>query len=337
MRAGIEIDGAVVAITGASSGIGRGSARLFARHGARVVLISRGASSLSEAEKECQEEGAETLAISADVASSKDVENAVNEIIEKFGRIDAWVNNAGVMAYGELGSVPGEVEQRIIEVNLIGQMNCVRAVLPHMVKQQKGVFINVASLYSRMTSPFVASYSTSKFGVLGMSRILRQELKQYQGIHVCTILPGSLDTPIFNHAANYTGHAAKPPPPVSSPGRVEKAILRNTRRPRRHVVIGRAQQLASIGHMFFPWAYDSVVPVAMRKLALQNEAEPESEGNVFQPLPSTSADRGDWRSKPQRRGLAGAGIGVAALGVALAARKLLQNRRKPRWRRLVRA
>jgi short-subunit dehydrogenase len=257
------------------------------------------------------------IAVPTDVAEHEQVEALAQRAVDTLGRIDVWVNDAAVMAYGAIGDVPFEVQRRIIETNLLGTMSGARAALPHLKKQGRGVIINVASLYAKMTSPYVSAYATSKFGVLGFSEVLRQELKSDRKIHVCTIMPGSIDTPVFRHAANYTGRNIRPVPPVASPDRVARAIVRCAEHPRREVTVGQLHHIASWGHALLPRTYSELAPKAMRFVAIGKKPSPHDDGNVFHPRPELDAVRGGWRNRPAR-----AAVTAAALaGAAAAARR----------------
>ena len=316
----MRIRGAVVVITGASSGIGRAAALKLAAGGARVVLAARSEGSLHQVAEACREAGGQALAVPTDVTDDKAVQALAERALQHHGRIDVWVNNAAVMAYGRFGDVPRDVYWAVIETNLGGHINGARAVLPVFDDQHAGVLINVASLYAEMTSPYVGAYVTSKYGVYGFSEVLRQETVRERDIHVCTILPASVDTPIFRHTANYTGRGVRPIPPVSSPQRVAQAIVRCVAQPRPEVVVGRAGALFGWGHQEFPRIYDMLVTRVMDVLGFVGEASDTGPGNVFAPKPEWNRVEGEWR---QRRKVAlrkvGA-LGLLAAGIAAARR-----------------
>ena len=314
MRRGVHLAGAAVVLTGASSGIGRAAAVRFAQHGADLVLASRGTESLDAVAAECRQRGVRAVALPTDVSDNDQVEALAARAVSELGRIDVWVNDAAVMAYGAVGDVPVHVQRRILETNLMGTMFGCRAALPVMQRQGRGVVINVASLYAKMTSPYVSAYATSKFGVLGFSEVLRQELKSDRGIRVCTVLPGSIDTPIFRHAANYTGRNIRPVPPVASPDRVARAIVRCAEHPRREVTVGQLHHLASWGHALLPRTYGELAPRAMRFVAIGKDPSRHDDGNVFAPQPDLDAVRGGWRN-----GRARAALRVCALAGAVGA------------------
>ena len=316
-------------ITGASSGIGRGTALAFAARGDRVVLAARSTQKLVDVVAECRDRGGAALAVPTDVSDEAAVQELVRRAVGEFGSIDAWVNAAAVWSYGRFEDTPPAVFRQIVETTLFGQIHAARAVLPQFRTQGYGVLVNVASLYGRVSSPYVSPYVTSKWGLLGFSNVLRQELRDAPGIAVCSILPGAVDTPIYRHAANYVGGDIRPLPPVTSPDRVISAILRVVDRPKAEIIVGQTQRLGAWAHFFAPRLYDGLVGPIVRLGALRKTPIEAHDGNVFAPDPETNTVDDGWRQHDHQRigQVLGAGAAMAAaVGVAGAAARALRER-----------
>jgi NAD(P)-dependent dehydrogenase (short-subunit alcohol dehydrogenase family) len=268
------------------------------------------------------------------VADEAAVQELARRAVERFGRIDVWVNNAGVIAYGLFEDTPSDVFRRVVEISLFGEVHGARAALTQFRGQPGGgVLVNVASLWGRVTSPYVAPYVVSKFGIRALSECLRQGLKDLQGsedIHICTILPESIDTPIFRHGANYTGRPVRPVPPIADPARVAKAIVRCARRPRHEVTVGWT------GHAL-DWWYAVTPPRLVNRVMPRafdvsvfgpGSAEP-APGNLFAPMPELNGVDGGWRRTPEarvrRRAVAGALALAPLIGAGVAGRRLAKR------------
>jgi short-subunit dehydrogenase len=304
----------VVVITGASSGIGRAAALGFARKRVSLVLAARSATCLEDVAAECRKHGAQALVVPTEVSEEAQVQNLARTAVEHFGRIDVWVGAAAAYAYGTVEQTPPEVFERLLQVNLTGQVHGVRAVLPTFRAQGRGTLILVGSVFSKITAPYVSAYVASKFGLAGFSQSLRQELLAEKGIHVCLLLPATIDTPIYQHAANYTGREIHPLPPVVSPERVGRAIVRLAGHPRPETVVGRMQGSFIPFQRAAPRIYDRIIARMMGGLGVRGDGVPASGGTVFTPLPASNAVTGGWRSKPAR--LAAGGLAGAAAVVA---------------------
>jgi NAD(P)-dependent dehydrogenase (short-subunit alcohol dehydrogenase family) len=309
----------VVVVTGASSGIGRETARRYAAKGARVVLASRSRSALETVAQECRDLGGQALVVPTDVTDEDAVHALAAAAVEEFGRIDVWVGNAGTFAYGAFEDLPSDVFRQVVETNLFGQVHGARAVLPYFRRQGYGALILVGSLYSRVSSPIISPYVTSKFGLLGFAECLRQELRR-SGIRLRVVLPATIDTPIYQHAANVTGHHVRPLPPATSPARVARAIMRAPRRRRFATFVGRLQTSAAPLHDYAPAVYDRVVLWSKNHMELHGRKPVATTGTVFA-APTQAGDvTGGWRS-PRARLLAGGAVTALASALVLGRRR----------------
>ena len=322
-RGAVELRGATVVVTGASSGIGRATARAFAERGANLVLTARDGRALADAAKECEQAGGRALAMPAAVADEEAVRRLATRAVERFGRIDVWVNNAAVIVFGPFEDTPSEAFRRVIETNLFGEIHGSRAAIERFREQDGGVLINVASLWGRITSPYVTAYVTSKFAIYAFTECLRQGIQDLEGhrnIHICTVMPESIDTPIFHHAANYTGREVRPVPPVVAPDRVARRIVRLAERPRRQVIVGGAGHLLNFAHKITPQrVFVALTPRAFALTALGREGVPPTDGNLFEPMhDSNRVSLDSQRSSVGRALRVGAAVAVPAGATAVA-------------------
>ncbi|WP_150307485.1 SDR family NAD(P)-dependent oxidoreductase [Planctomonas psychrotolerans] len=307
----------VVVITGASSGIGRATAHAFAKRGASVVLAARNADDLVDVVVECRRLGGQAISVPTDVSDEDAVIALAEAAVAAFGRIDVWVGNASVFAYGTFEDIPADVFEKIMATNLHGQVYGARAVLPQFRAQGHGVLVLVASIYSKIATPYVSPYVTSKFGLLGFGEVLRQELRKAKGIDVSLVLPATIDTPIYQQAANYTGGNVHPLPPAVAPERVARVIVRQARRPRPVTYVGRAQRLAEPLRALPTRLYDLSTTATMDVMALRGGTVEPTPGNVLETQPRGNATHGGWRV-PRSRLLALAGV-AGAMAIAIRA------------------
>jgi short-subunit dehydrogenase len=260
------------------------------------VLAARSIQSLDAVVAECAALGAEAVAVPADVRSDEQLATVVAVAVARFERIDVWVGAASVFAYGTFEQLPAEIFHELIEVNLFGQARGARAVLPRLRAQGGGTIIFLGSVYSRTATPYVSAYITSKHALLGMAESLRQEVEP-DGIDVCTILPVTVDTPIYQHAANHLGHRVKPLPPLIAPERVARAIVRTADHPRPWRYVGWLQRFAIPVHRWAPRLAGRLSLWILDRVSLQPEPAPPTAGTLYEPQPESNAVDGGWRKR----------------------------------------
>ena len=284
-RIGASVPGTVL-ITGGSSGIGLAAGRRFAEQGWTVVLAARSQSALTRATAQVPRARAEVV----DVCD----ERSVADLFERVGPVDVVVHSAMVMAYGELERVDPAVFRTVIRTGIEGTFYVARAALKGFRQRHKGNLIVVNSLVGQIASPQLGAYTTAKWGQFGLLRTLQLELRHERDIHVCTVTPGAVNTPIYRQAANVTGRQPRPPMPVDQPDKVAAAILGCVQRPRAEVSVGMANRFIRFGFTVFPSLYNVLVGPLLDRLSLLNEQTKDSDGNVFTPEPAAEAEVDQW-------------------------------------------
>ena len=184
-------------VTGAGRGIGRAIAVAFAGEGADVALAARSAAELGAVADEVKALGRRALAVPTDVRDEGAVDALVRQATGAFGQVDLLVNAAGVAAFGPLAESPVAAWDETMAVNLRGAYLCCRAVLPGMMAQRRGTIINIGSMVTTRTLPGSSSYTAAKYGLLGLSRVLAEEMRAH-GVRVGVISAGAVDTPLWD-------------------------------------------------------------------------------------------------------------------------------------------
>ncbi|MEV6489319.1 SDR family NAD(P)-dependent oxidoreductase [Actinoplanes sp. NPDC051633] len=301
----------VVVLTGASSGIGRASAKAFADRGDRLVLAARGLADLRAVAASLP---GDPLVVPADVTDPESLDLLVSAAVERFGRIDVWSDTAAVMAYGRFEELPAEVFDRVVTTDLLGSANVARVALRQFRAQGHGTLILCGSLLGHVTVPYMSAYVTSKWGLRGLTRTLAQETRDLPDVHVSSITPGSVDTPIYTSAANYAGFVGRPPPPVDPPSVMAEAIVKNADHPRLERSVGPGNRFVEFGFVYLPWVYDRLVGPLARRMALSTPTS-ETDGNVFEPRPRFEGGPVRW-GRGRVGALVGGAAGLAVLGAA---------------------
>jgi NAD(P)-dependent dehydrogenase (short-subunit alcohol dehydrogenase family) len=323
----MRLKDSVVVVTGGSSGIGRATALACASAGAAVVLAARRPEALREVARECEAAGSEVLAVPTDVTDADGVQALARRAVERFGRIDVWVNCAAVTAFAPFQEMPLEDFRRVLDVNVMGYVHGARAALPYLRDQGEGVLVNVSSIVSAVPQPYTHAYSMSKAAIRVLSASLRQELRLdgAKGVKVCTVLPATIDTPLFEHAANFTGRRAKAMPPVYSAERVARSIVDLIRVPRREVVVGPMGRNLVMQSKLAPGLTERLMARQVDKTHLSRaKPAPAMHGNLFTPAPGTGSVSGGWHGRRQTAVRRAASTAVLLAGGMAVAR---------RWRR----
>jgi NAD(P)-dependent dehydrogenase (short-subunit alcohol dehydrogenase family) len=305
-----HLNGKVAVITGASSGIGKATALAFARAGARLALCARRGPELQHTVEACRVTGAEAVCLEADVSDEAQVQALARSAIEAFGRIDIWFNNAGMDAFGPFLDIPSAAFERILQVNLMGTVYGSRAALAQFRQQGSGILINNASIVGVCPTPFHSPYVASKFAIRGFSHALRQETAALPDVHVCTVCPASIDTPLWQRGANYSGRKIKPLDPVHPPEQVAGVVLELVRNPQREVFAGAtgwilAEQHAADAELTEAFA----ASFASQSLFQDAPAEP-TDGVLFQPEAGNGGVSGGWMD-PAKPGIAAGDLPAA--------------------------
>ena len=286
---------AVVLITGASSGIGRAAAQAFSRERARLVLVSRNQDPLGIVAEECRALGGQALALPADMIDEAAVERVRALAAEEYGRIDVWVNCAAILLFGRFEDVPSTMFRHVLENNVLGYVHGSRAALRQFRSQDgRGTLINVGSMLGVVPEPCVSAYVASKFAIRGLTASIRQETSRTPGIHVCTILPAAIDTPIYQKAGNLSGRGTRSILPVYGSERAARAIVGAAKRPRREIKVGGFALLLDLGWRFAPGTAERTIARLGPALQFRPARAPRTEGYLFSSA-SPHEKQGGWR------------------------------------------
>jgi short-subunit dehydrogenase len=303
-----------VVIIGASSGIGRATALAFAKEGSTIILVARRETVLQELALECKRHGArKAVAVTADVTEPESLERVLQAAMQATRKIDVWINNVGIGAVGDFNRIPLKVHQQVINTSLIGHFNGTYTVLPVFKQQGYGILINTISVGGWVPEPYAVAYTASKYGLRGFSESLRCELRHWPGIAICDVFPSYIDTPGFQHGANYTGRKLKPVPPVFSADLVAKTMVELAQHPKDSATIGPANLYRALNAVS-PALFRTILISIMDNYFKRAKPAPISDGHVFESSPNGTEVSGGWL--PVDHGNAKPIVLTAMLGLA---------------------
>jgi short-subunit dehydrogenase len=257
---------AVVVVTGASSGIGEAVAHRLAEQGRHVVLVARSVERLEKVAARCGELGAaSTTVVPTDVSDDAAVEAMFAEVLAVHGRVDGVAHCAGEVTYGRLEETSADVFDRVLATNVSGSANISRHAIRRMRAQERGVLVLVGSLLGEVAIPEMTPYVVSKWGVRALARQLVVENVDLPHLHVSHVVPGSVDTPIYDKALESAGGVNKPPPPTISPERVARVVVGQLEHPVRERQTAWSNHLVISAFRVAPWAYDRVIGPVFQK------------------------------------------------------------------------
>jgi short-subunit dehydrogenase len=261
----------VMVITGASSGIGLATTLLAAESGVKLVLAARSDETLNEIAQHIRNEGGEAVAVTADVGDRDDVARIAQTAIDRFGRIDTWVNDAGVSLYARILESSDEDNRRLFDTNFWGVVYGTQAAMPHL-QRSSGALINLGSEVSEAVIPLQGMYSASKHAVKGFTDALRVELKHDKiPVSVTLIQPGATDTPFPQHARNYMEQEPALPKPMDDPFHVAKKILEAATHEKHSIKVSGEAKLNVLMAKFAPKLADKI---GTKQVERQHYAEP---------------------------------------------------------------
>lgn len=277
------LDQQVIVLTGASSGIGLCTAIMAAEAGARLVLVARSEDVLDKLTSELNADGHQTIAVVADVSRRHEMERTAQVAIEHFGRIDTWINNAGLSIFGRLDEVSEEDNRRLFDINFWGVVNGSLVALPYL-RTHGGALINIGSEVSEAVVPLQGMYSASKHAVKGFTDALRVEIEDVDNapVSITLIQPTAVNTPFPQHARNYMDREPKLPTPMIDPQQVAEAILEAATDGGRDVKVGAMAVVNTATSKFAPGLGDKLSAMQAHRQQ-EDELPVDPQGALYRP------------------------------------------------------
>ncbi len=294
-----RIAGRTYVVVGASSGIGQGVALRLGRHRANVVLAARRTDLLEEVAGRVRSAGGQALVVTTDIGQPDSAEALADAAVRRFGRIDVWMNIAGVGAVGRFWDVPVADYSRIVDTNLKGVIYGSHAALRRFIPQRSGSLVNMGSIEGEIPIAYHATYAATKAGVLSLGRSLNQELRHAgvsRTVKVSTVMPWAVDTPFFQHIANYSGHADRMVM-MDGPEKVVQALLWVSLHPREELPVGWKAKLADFGHHILPDLTERIAANVHRAELEKGTPTGPTSGAVHRPMAEGRTPDGGVRAR----------------------------------------
>jgi len=289
----------VVVITGASAGVGRATARKFARHGARIALLARGIDGLTAACREVEALGGEALVIPIDVAHAEQVESAAAQVEAELGHIDIWINNAMTSVFSPIKEMTADEFRRVTEVTYLGYVYGTLAALKRMLPRDHGVIVQVGSALAYRGIPLQAAYCAAKHAVQGFCDSLWCELlHDNSNVKLTMVHMPALNTPQFGWVKSRLPRKAQPVPPIFQPEVAAEAIYFAAHNPRREFHVGLPTVEAIVANKIAPSLLDRYLARTGYDSQQHDGAEdPNRPDNLWQPVPGDHGAHGAFDAR----------------------------------------
>jgi NAD(P)-dependent dehydrogenase (short-subunit alcohol dehydrogenase family) len=280
----------VVVITGASAGVGRATAREFARHGAAIGLVARGRDGLEAARREVRDLGGDALVLPLDVADAAAVDEAADVVERKFGPIGVWVNNAMASVFSPVREMTAEEYRRVTEVTYLGAVHGTLSALKRMLPRDRGTIVQVGSALAYRSIPLQSAYCAAKHAIVGFTDSLRSELlHDGSRVHLTAVHLPALNTPQFGWVKSRLPRKPQPVPPIFQPEVAARAIYYAAHHRRRELMVGLSTKTAIVGQKIAPGFADRYLARnGYDAQQFDGPADPNRPNNLWEPLP------GDW-------------------------------------------
>lgn len=276
-----SLKGKTVVITGASSGVGLAAVEAFAKEGCNIIAVARGRKGVDQAISYCTKLNVLAVGVYADMSIAQDVERVTQEALKINGKIDIWVNNAGVMASGKFEEIPMEIHHQVIKTNLFGYMHGAYNAVKIFKKQNQGILINNVSIGGFMPAPYSAVYSATKYGIRGMMEGLQGEVSNRKDIHLCNLYPQLQNSTGNLHSAKYSGFDMSIPFIASDPHETAAKMVDVAKHPKKDTFPDLRAAALTNTYRLFPKLVINTASAAVRVKMKLNKNKENNSGNVL--------------------------------------------------------